>query len=49
MYSGIIQYGQNYRDSPSYIQNYRNDFGRENFRENLRTNQNYKGQNFGGG
>ena len=33
--SGRIQYGQNYRDSPQYNQNYRNDFRRENYRGNL--------------
>ena len=47
--SGRIQYGQNYRDSPRYNQNYRNDFRRGNFRGNIRTNQNYKGKNFRGG
>ena len=35
-FSDRIQYGQNYRDSPRYNQNDRNDFRRGNFRGNLR-------------
>ena len=43
-----IQYGQNYRDSPRYNQNYRNDFRRGNFRGNVRSNQNYRGKDYTG-
>ena len=43
---GRIQYGQNYRDSPRYNQNSRNDFRRGNFRGNLRSNQNFRGKNY---
>ena len=45
-FSGRIQYGENYTDSPRHHQNYRNDFRRGNFRGNLRSNQNYRGQNY---
>ena len=49
LFSGRIPYRQNYRDSPRYNQNYRNDFRRGSYRGNLRTNQNYRGQNYRGG
>ena len=43
-FSGRIHYGQNDRDIPRYDKNYRRDFGRGNFRGNIRLNQNYRGQ-----
>ena len=45
-FSGRIQYGQDYRDTCRYNQNYRNDFRKGNFRGNLRSIQNYRGQNY---
>ena len=42
---GRGQYGQIYRVRPHYVNNYKNDFRRDNFREM----QNYEGQNFRGG
>ena len=39
------RYGQNYRGRLQYVDNYRNDFRRENFREM----QNYSGQHYRGG
>ena len=32
-FRGRGQQGQNYRGRPSYVNNYRNDFRRDNFRE----------------
>ena len=44
-FSGRGQYGQNYRGRLHYVNNYRNDFRKDNFREI----QNSIGQNFRGG
>ena len=44
-FRGTSQSRQNYRGRPIYVNNYRNDFRRDNFREI----QNYRGQNFRGG
>ena len=46
-YHSVEEYNmdKNYRDSPRYNQNCRNDFRRGCFRGNLRSNKNYRGQN----
>ena len=44
-FRGRGQYGQNYRGRPHYVNTYRNDFRRDNFRET----QNYRCQNVRGG
>ena len=44
-FRGRGQYGENYKGIPCYVNNYRNDFRRDNSRET----QNYRGQNFRGG
>ena len=44
-FRGRVQYGQNYREIPCYVNNYRNDFRRDNLREL----QNYRGQKLRGG
>ena len=50
-FSHRIQYGQNYRDRTRYEQSYMNDFGRGNFRGNVKMyqNQNFRSQSNKGG
>ena len=48
-FSGRLQYGWDYRDRPTYEQNYRNDFRRGNLSGNVRTNQTYRAQSYRGG
>ena len=48
-FSGRIQCGSDYIDKLRYEQNYRDDFRRDNFGGNVKSNQTYRGQNYRGG
>ena len=46
-YHSVVEYNmEKVIERPKYNQNYRGDFQKRNFRGNLRSNQNYIGQNY---